>query len=77
MVVDGQSVAFVWVPCHLETSGPNAQSWVVDMRYLSAPLLQGTHTASATIVYNAAVPGAGGGIPAGTTQSWSRTVTVN
>jgi hypothetical protein len=77
MTVDGQSVAFVWVPCHFETSGPNAQNWVTDMRYLSAPFPPGTHTATATIVYTAAVSGSGGGIPAGTTQSWSRTVSVN
>ena len=78
MTVDGRAVAWVWVPCRFATSGPNAQTWLADMRYLSAPLAPGTHTATATIVYNAAVPATSGApVPAGTTQTWTRTVTVN
>ena len=74
--IDGRGVAWVWISCRFMTSGVNAQNWFADMRYLSAPLSPGTHSATATITYNSAVPGTGGGIPAGTVQTWTPTVTV-
>jgi hypothetical protein len=90
ITVDGRSVTFVALPCQLIPVGGQPANlvgqWFTDRRYLSPPLARGTHTASARIVYNAAVPAACANnstdtpqcaVRAGTVQSFKKTVTVS
>jgi hypothetical protein len=85
ITIDGHAVTSVAVPCQLVSDpvGSCGNQWRFDIRYLSAPLPPGAHTAVATITYNTAVSGASGctgpqgANPAGMVQTFKKTVIVS
>lgn len=86
ITVDGSAVATNVVPCQFVGGafGTCSNQWRYDVRFLSPPLAAGNHTATATFHFNAAVSGSQGctpdpspgSTPAGTTQSFNKTIAV-